>query len=315
MKTRPGKIFKPANSRGGIYTLLFLVSTVSIITIPFILLYVETLEITFIIWLATFGGMMALLFGITLHGYYSMEYIMNDDGLTLKWSFLEKRIPYESLKGYGIGKERIKGGIRTAGVGIPGHLYGKFKLVVDGNLCSFSLYVSNLSKFVFLLENNGRYVGLTPSDPDVFIKELKSRNPDILELQPVERPPEDYKTPEAMQFRRKTMLMLGISISLLVAIIVEFIFFYFALPNTVPTHFGITFQPDSWGSKNELWIAILIITALPLFITLLIFQIANKNKPISHSKHGYQVMLLPVLINVIFLALATMLFVLTLIHS
>ena len=60
-----------------------------------------------------------------------------------------------------------------------------------------------------------------------------------------------------------------LSICASVFIFIYTIRFYIKAPDIVPTHFGINGQPDSWGSKNMLFIISGIATVLYLFLTIM----------------------------------------------
>lgn len=65
-----------------------------------------------------------------------------------------------------------------------------------------------------------------------------------------------------------TMLEIAALLFLLANIVLT-IWNYLALPNTVPTHFGITGQPDSYGSKNSIFfLPVISIIIYPLFVFL-----------------------------------------------
>ena len=59
------------------------------------------------------------------------------------------------------------------------------------------------------------------------------------------------------------------SITLLVIGTVSLISEWAAIPNTVPTHFNAAGEPDGWGSKNNLWILIVMGAVTWLLLTVL----------------------------------------------
>ncbi|MBH0164282.1 DUF1648 domain-containing protein [Fictibacillus sp. 7GRE50] len=59
------------------------------------------------------------------------------------------------------------------------------------------------------------------------------------------------------------------SITLLVIGTVSLISQWAAIPNTVPTHFNAAGEPDGWGSKNNLWILIVMGAVTWLLLTVL----------------------------------------------
>lgn len=48
-------------------------------------------------------------------------------------------------------------------------------------------------------------------------------------------------------------LLQGLSLSGLLVMVVLTLYYWNSLPDTIPTHFGATGQPDAYGSKNALW--------------------------------------------------------------
>jgi uncharacterized membrane protein len=52
-------------------------------------------------------------------------------------------------------------------------------------------------------------------------------------------------------------------------------FIYNSLPETVPTHFGITGKPNAFGNKSSLWITVSIMSVLSIGIYLLVTNISK----------------------------------------
>lgn len=64
------------------------------------------------------------------------------------------------------------------------------------------------------------------------------------------------------------------------------IYLYPQLPNTIPTHFGISGKPDAWGKKSSIFAAPLILAMVNLFILVLIANL-DKIDPKANQANNF----------------------------
>lgn len=65
---------------------------------------------------------------------------------------------------------------------------------------------------------------------------------------------------------------------------------YNSLPQTIPTHFGFSGKPDSFGNKSSLWITVLIMVVVSIGVYLLVTNLSkiDPKKTAKLSIHAFQ---------------------------
>jgi len=254
----------------------------------------------FIAFMGIFIGLMGLIFGTTVHGYYSMKYVVTSESLMLKWSYVKKTIPLQEISSISsVTKEHLQG-IRSFGVGIPGHLVGRFRLKFNGEFLATTLYATDLNHLVVIRTFDNKTYGITPDKKDEFMQSILTRQSSITKT--------DLDTAEPIRVTeeviKKTRIWLAvlflICVSLSVATFVYFLVLYQMLPETgVPLHWGIGGVVDRFGNKTELLTMMSIFTGVELLISTLVY-IWMRRSDLGKVKIGKIIMLFPLIINLVF---------------
>lgn len=291
--------FLPKKTNGGIWSIGILVGTLLIFCIPLAFIGVIG-DPWFILFMGIGIGLMGLLFGITVHGYYSMKYQVTNESLTLKWGFFKKTIPLQDISSISsVGKENLQG-IRSFGVGIPGHLVGRFRLKFDGEFLATTLYATKLDNLVVLRTLDNKTYGVTPDKKEEFIQFLQTTKSsikitDIDTKQPIRASEEEIK-------KSRTWLTVFFSICIVLCIgsYVYFLIVYQMLPETgVPLHWGPGGVVDRIGNKSELMVMNSIFVGIELLISTLVYVWMRKSD-LGKVRIGRYIMLFPLLINLVF---------------
>lgn len=302
-KANKNIVFKPVPSNGGIYSWILLI-LIEILFIP-IALILRNENIAWIFYL--FAIFMGLMFGLIVFGYYNMRFIFTENGLNLRWAFFNRLIPYESIEKIGFPSGNIHSGIRVGGIGIPGYLFGKFKLVLDGTLTNVSLYSTKFDRLLFIFVKTGKKskcYGLTPEKSHDFINTVKTRNTMIKEVTiDTEKPiQQDVNISSKNQNYAKIVFIVSLTVLLISAIYIAI--YYGSLPETnIPLHWGIDGQVNRWGSKSELLVYFYFTIIFGAFISVLLYYYVCKKSEIGKTKWGYGIMLLPLSINILFMGI------------
>ena len=302
------RIFKHAKSNGGKYiTLIIAIVAILLITIT-ISIYPVIQNISLLIIILSIFIAIITLFLLLLYSYYEMEYIISNEYLLIKWGIKTTRIPIENIKRVIKPEGKEYEGIRLGGVGIPGYLFGKFKYLIEGDFKTVSLYATKLSHLLFI-ETDGqkrKFYGITPSEEDEFIATLNNLNKNI-EPQTKENLTTFKVTKTSSKDIKYTLTLFVISIVLSISGMVYFLVIYFQLPQTVPLHFNINFEPNRYGNKIDLIGIISFLIVFGIGLSSLFYYYIHRRTHLDQTKYGYSVMLIPVAISILFLILTIVL--------
>ena len=240
-------------------------------------------------------------FSVLIYMYYEMEYIISNEFLLIKWGFTTK-IPIEKVKRVIKPEGKDYEGIRLGGVGIPGYFFGKFKFLIEGKFETVSLYATKLNHLLFI-ETDGqkkKFYGITPSEEDEFITTLNKLNRPI-EPQIEEKPTYFKATKTSSKDIKIALTLFIISIVLSISGLVYFLIIYLQLPQIVPLHFDLNFQPNKYGNKIELIGIISLFMAFGIGFTSLLYYYIHRRTHLDQTKYGFSVMLIPLAISIAFL--------------
>lgn len=302
------RIFKHAKSNGGKYIILITaIVAILLITITFSI-YPVIQNISLLIIILSIFIAIITLFLLLLYSYYESEYIISNEYLLIKWGIKTTRIPIENIKRVIKPEGKEYEGIRLGGVGIPGYLFGKFKYLIEGDFKTVSLYATKLSHLLFI-ETDGqkrKFYGITPSEEDEFIATLNNLNKNI-EPQTKENLTTFKVTKTSSKDIKYALTLFVISIVLSISGMVYFLVIYFQLPQTVPLHFNINFEPNRYGNKIDLIGIISFLIVFGIGLSSLLYYYIHRRTHLDQTKYGYSVMLIPVAISILFLILTIVL--------
>ena len=241
-------------------------------------------------------------FSVLIYMYYEMEYIISDKFLLIKWGLKTTKIPIEKVERVIKPETKDYEGIRLGGVGIPGYLFGKFKYLIEGNFETVSLYATKLDHLLFI-ETDGqkkKFYGITPNEEDEFITTLNNINRTI-EPQIQDKPTPFKPTKTSLIDIKIALTLFVISIVLSISGLVYFLIVYFQLPQTVPLHFNINFQPNRYGDKIDLIGIVAFFMAFGIGFSSLLYYYIHRRTHLDQTKYGFSVMLIPLAISIVFL--------------
>lgn len=198
------------------------------------------------------GLLLALFFGITTYGRYSLRYYLSSQELTVAWLWTRETVPLGRIEGV-YGGHRLGKKAQVEGVSLPGHHVGRSRAEGLGRL---KFYGTTLEPSAALIVATARVgYALTPSDLEEFRRHLIER----LEALPVE---EVETTPEVRtgmpRLLRLSVLSDGVAAaSLAVALLVLLGSFGYVsarfpgLPELMPLHFNFAGEPDLIGPPRD----------------------------------------------------------------
>lgn len=119
-----------------------------------------------------------LVFVFNFYSLDKLQYVLSEKSLMIKWGFLRKEIPFETIKKIMITPTRYFQGIQLGGFRSPGYHIGLFEILIEGKPIKITLYTTNLKSLITIVVKKGektKYYGLTPKNPNKFIEELNIR--------------------------------------------------------------------------------------------------------------------------------------------
>ena len=177
--------------------------------------------------------------------------------LILRWSFFRKIIPLQDISSISsVGKENLQG-IRSFGVGIPGHLVGRFRLKFDGDFHTTTLYATNLDNLVIIRTSDNKTYGITPEKKEEFIHFMQFSKPSIRKTDVDTTQPIRASENNDLKISKLDYTLFLICVVLSIGTIIYFIIVYQSLPETgVPLHWGPGGVVDRFGNKSELLVLV-----------------------------------------------------------
>ena len=253
----------------------------------------------FIVFIVGLIVLMGSVFGLTVHGYYTMKYTLTHESLILKWSFFKRIIPLDTISSISpITSTKIQG-IRSLGVGIPGHLVGRFHLKFNGQFISTSLLATKMESLVILRTSTGKTFGVTPDKREEFVNLIQSTNSSIEKTELDTKEPIRTTEQAAKKSRNWISVFFVICVMFAIGTLIYTLIAYQELPEIIPLHWGVGGIPNRFGDKSELLVVVSIFLGIELLVSVLVYLWMRKSD-LGKVKLGKLIMLFPLVINLTF---------------
>ncbi|HWI54185.1 MAG TPA: PH domain-containing protein [Desulfobacteria bacterium] len=241
------KTFKPVQGRGFLWGIVIMIFVGFILTLPITFSMVSGTVIPgFIAVMTIISALVAAMMGYFTWSAKSMEYILGDKEITIKWAFNKKTIPIDSI--LGLTKTVGTSSFKVMGASWPGFHIGSFTDPTGKG--SVNLFATRLWGEILLIRTKWEVVGITPSQSDEFLHDLEKIMPNLKEGSFSN---EDKVEPYSP---RKDKLVITL-ISLTAIILAGTGLFLYniipTLPSKVPMHFNLAGQIDRYGSPKEIY--------------------------------------------------------------
>ncbi len=303
MQSDDARSFQPAPSKGGFWTILLGVligGLLSAVYIPIMILASDAFLTSF--GLVLLGGI-SILFCIVGYGYYKMAYVITGDRLVLRWGLFKTVIPFNAIASVGRPSSSTFDGIRTGGVGIPDHLYGAFRLLIDGSYKPIKLVATKIANLVIIVTTGGKYYGITPAAPAEFIATVRGKTSNVAEktFDNTQRLAGSESTTRKNQILTTALFaavffVAGISIVYMLVVFPR-------LPEVVPVHYDLAGVPNRFGSKGELVWSSLLPLGISIGLAILLYAATRWKSQLQKSAYGVVLMLLPLAVGAVSLVL------------
>jgi hypothetical protein len=212
-----------------------------------------------------FAVISALLLYTTLSGR-TMNYELYDNEFRVNFSPMKFRIPYTFIKD--VGRSKITLLFRLFGGSWPGLHWGLFKTDI-GRVYSYS--TKRNGDFVLLNLLDGRKIAISPQEPDKFIDEL-NRNRNLFGTA-------SAREIQLFETSRKTIYLQILTVAGAYLLFLGYLLsVYPSLPDIIPVHFDLHWNPNRWAHKSELFIMAGLGAIFPVINTILALKFGKYGK-------------------------------------
>lgn len=214
---------------------------------------------------AIFVLVLALLFHLTWSGR-KISYELGDTEFRINFSPMKFRISYCFIKDIQI--VRITLLLRLFGGSWPGLHWGLFKANV-GRVIAYA--TKRKGEFVLIRLVDGRKIAISPDKPEEFLNEIDSKR-------------ELFGTSSTSDFRLFETSKKFVYAQVLTVVAAYLLFLgyflsvYPSLPDVIPMHFDINWNPNRWAHKSELFAIAGIATIFPIINAILTLKFGKYGK-------------------------------------
>ena len=260
------KVFKPSQTKSTFFWGLVILA---IIDIPLLLFIIFNLSGS-IFFLTIIGIIIIFIDGLILSlGFLGkrMYYSLGKDEFMINFGFSKRRIPYSTIRKVNIYNTALI--LRLFGASWPGFHWGLYKAKDIGRVWVYSTMMRG--EFVLLDLVNGKKIALSPKDPKTLTRELEkykncfgSADPSVVK---------DFEVSTRVVYFQVAAVIGAFLVFLGYLIII-----YPSLPEIIPVHFDLNWNPNRWGHKSELFIIASIASIFPIINTMLALKFGRYGK-------------------------------------
>ena len=259
-------MYKPRHKRN---TLVWGLVLVAIIDIPLMVFFVLGSQgPTFL--LIILGGILLLVDGLILSLTFlgkKMSYKLGENTFTINFGLSKRVIPYTSISEVRLAHTTLL--LRLFGASWPGLHWGLYKAKDVGNVWVYSTKMKG--DFVLINLIDGKKIAISPEIPKIFSDEISAWKSKFgtASLGEVEK----FGTSKKVVYAQ----VLAVA-STFIVFLGYLLWIYPSLPEIIPVHFDLNWNPNRWGHKSELFVIAGIAAVFPLINTVLTLKFGRYGK-------------------------------------
>lgn len=259
-------VFRPRLTRNTLVWSLILVATIDI---PFIAFFIVSSQGPLVL-LLILGAIIVLIDGLILTLAIlgtRMKFILGEDDLTVHFGLSQRRIPYASISNVRVSPTTLQ--LRLFGASWPGLHWGLYKAKDIGNVWVYSTKMKGDFDVITLVD--GKKVAITPEDPHRFSDAVNARNNlfGTAALSEVEA----FDTSKTVVYAQVLTVAAAF-----IGFLAYVLWIYPSLPEIIPVHFDLHWNPNRWGHKSELFIISGVAAVFPIINTVLALKFGKYSK-------------------------------------
>jgi len=259
-------MFKPSQTKT---TMVWGIVLLAIIDIPlFLFFFLGFQGPTFsLIILAT---ILILVSGLVLSlGFLGkrMSYNIGENEFTVNFGFSKRKIPYLTILNVQLSKTKLL--FRLFGASWPGLHWGLYRAKDVGRVWAYTTRMSG--DFILIQQVDGKKIAISPENPESFLNEINSKKSRFATASPNE-----VKTFEAST---RLVYLQVVSVAAAFFIFLGYLLWiYPSLPEIIPVHFDLNWNPNRWAHKSELFIIAVIAAIFPAINTIVVLKFGKYGK-------------------------------------
>lgn len=262
------KTFRPSQSRN---TFVWGLVLVAIVDIPLLFFFLGSqgpkgfLIILGIIFLLVDG----LIFSLTFLAK-KMSYVLGDNDFTVNFGLSKRVIPYTSISEVQLSHVTLL--LRLFGASWPGLHWGLYKIKDIGNVWVYSTKMRG--NFILVNLVGGNKIAISPEDPESFLNEINAWKSSFRKAGPGEF--------ETIETSRKVVYIQVLMVATAYIVFLGYLLWiYPSLPEIIPVHFDLNWNPNRWANKSELFLIAGVAALFPAFNTVLTLKFGRYGKELT----------------------------------
>lgn len=247
------------------------------------LILIAVIDVPFIIFLlmsqgpalfyVLMGGLLVVIDGLilpfTLLGK-RMRYELSDDDVTVHFGLSRRRVPYAAIREAQCAPTTLQ--LRLFGASWPGLHWGLYTAKDAGRVWVYATKMRG--DFILLSLVDGKTIALTPEDPQAFLRALTAQQRRF-----------GTASPGDMAAREPSRIVVYAQVLVVAAAFFVFLgyllWLYPSLPEVIPVHFDLSWTPNRWGHKSELFVIAGIAAIFPVINTVLTLKFGRHAKELT----------------------------------
>jgi len=242
---------------------------IAIIDIPLLLFFFLSSQgptVFFFIMGVIFLLVDGLILSLTFLGK-KMSYKLGENDFTVNFGLSKRMIPYASISKVQVSHTTLL--LRLFGASWPGLHWGLYKAKDVGNVWVYSTTMRG--DFVLINLVDGKKIAISPENPKIFLNEInawksKFGTASLSEVETFETSGKVVYT-QVLAVAAAFVVFLG-----------YLLWIYPSLPEIIPVHFDINWNPNRWAHKSELFIIAGVAAVFPIINAILTIKYGRYGK-------------------------------------
>ena len=200
----------------------------------------------------------------------NMSYKLDENDFTVKFGLSKRKIPYSTISKVELSQTTLL--LRLFGASWPGLHWGLYKAKDVGNVWVYSTKMKG--DFVLITLVDGKKIAISPENPKLFSDEIQ-----MCQSQFGAMPISDIET---LDTSKKVVYAQVLMVAAAFFVFLGYLLWiYPSLPEIIPVHFDLNWNPNRWGHKSELFIIAGIATVFPVINTVLVLKFGKYGKELT----------------------------------
>lgn len=220
------------------------------------------------------GTVLALIVGFMIYLTISgrkMNYALDEDEFRVNFGAMGFKTPYTFIEN--VERAHLTLILRLFGGSWPGLHWGLFQAKDVGRV---HVYATKMrGDFVVIKLVNGKKVAITPEASEAFITKITSWSSRFRTASP--RDVEIFEAPSKKMVYTQVLM---VTVAFL-GVLTYLFWIYPSLPEIIPVHFDINWNPNRWAHKSELFIIAGIAALFPIINAILVLKFGKYGKGVT----------------------------------